>query len=872
MPGKGGPARVVCFLAVLILALIAVAPHVLPGLLEPFVIQKASQTTGVDPLGLSIRSLGFSGIELQDITLGRSLTVNSVSLDYSLASLWDKRLERIRISGVDVTAILTDDGIRIKGVYPVTADRPRDGSGSLSAGSPAAGEWLALLPDVLEIRRAVLNLEYQNHSLPVFVDLTVRADRTAGALSLDGSATVFGRKLDFSAVLDGRPQDRPRHGIPPIAGLNIQACRISTDNVPLALFQDFLDPVVPGFVPGGETDVRVTLAESGWQVSCSGVTLKQPFNADFRNILCLIANENGIWNLSGSLEPHLLQKLSLEADVEAHFGPDLSWGGFFRIKPLDAQPVSFGFGSPADTVSLEEPFADVKAAGKGKTGKMDVALGAASLRIGAATLGVSTKTIAATGSGTIDLTPAGSGVRLDMSSQILGVLLTSPGGTATLPDIRVPGKFFLSRDFHPSLSLNPRIQGAGIKIREPAAQIRDIQVFLPCSWPLDPNQAPGRFSAGDILLNTASMASVSGSIRQSSDGLGLGGTLSVNGLTRPGVPGIDVSFSGQGHLREGESSSARLDFSAGPVLIRSGDLKPLPGIKGAAFSLDLAFQGSADWDGRRLDGRARMDVANGEIHVDERKLSLKGITTSLDLVDAIHPRSAPGQVLTIREAAVGDIRVSGVRAVYTLESAGSLLVESAGFNWCGGNVSSQAMRVSSGVDDYSMALYCDRLNLSEILRQIGSFQAEGDGSLNGRIPIRYSQGNLSFEDGFLYSTPGMGGTIKVSGADVLLSGIPKDSVQYSQIDLAREALRNYRYDWARLHLNTRGDTLSVTMEFDGKPENRLPFIYKKEINGFVRIDGSSPGSNFQGIKIDVNLDLPFNRFLKFGTGLNQLFK
>jgi hypothetical protein len=97
-------------------------------------------------------------------------------------------------------------------------------------------------------------------------------------------------------------------------------------------------------------------------------------------------------------------------------------------------------------------------------------------------------------------------------------------------------------------------------------------------------------------------------------------------------------------------------------------------------------------------------------------------------------------------------------------------------------------------------------------------------------------------------------------------------VQHTQIDLAREALRHYRYDWARLHFDTSGETLSVKMEFDGKPENPLPFVYRKEAGGFVRVDASSPGSRFQGIRIDVNLDLPFNRFFRMGSDLNQLLR
>jgi hypothetical protein len=62
------------------------------------------------------------------------------------------------------------------------------------------------------------------------------------------------------------------------------------------------------------------------------------------------------------------------------------------------------------------------------------------------------------------------------------------------------------------------------------------------------------------------------------------------------------------------------------------------------------------------------------------------------------------------------------------------------------------------------------------------------------------------------------------------------------------------------------------MQLDGKPAKLLPFEYKKDIGSFVRVDASSPGSRFQGIKMDVNLKLPFNQVMKFGNIIKTIFK
>ncbi|MBF0112306.1 MAG: YdbH domain-containing protein, partial [Desulfamplus sp.] len=225
---------------------------------------------------------------------------------------------------------------------------------------------------------------------------------------------------------------------------------------------------------------------------------------------------------------------------------------------------------------------------------------------------------------------------------------------------------------------------------------------------------------------------------------------------------------------------------------------------------------------------------------------------------------------------IKDLKISNAAIRYSIEStpnsSPSLLIENALFDWCDGKVISESIRIPSKNGDYNISLFCDRLKLSSLLKQVGNFEAEGDGTLNGRIPISILGGNITFNNGFLYSTPGKGGNIKVSDSDKLTAGIAKDTPQFNQLDLAKEALKNYRYEWARFGFNTKGEELLVKMEFDGKPQNTLPFVYKKELGSFIRVSADKSGSNFQGIKIDVNLQLPFNRVLKFGNKINKKVK
>jgi hypothetical protein len=98
---------------------------------------------------------------------------------------------------------------------------------------------------------------------------------------------------------------------------------------------------------------------------------------------------------------------------------------------------------------------------------------------------------------------------------------------------------------------------------------------------------------------------------------------------------------------------------------------------------------------------------------------------------------------------------------------------------------------------------------------------------------------------------------------MLTQGIPAGTPQFAQVDLAREALKDYKYNWARLGLRSQGQDVVLRLQFDGKPANPLPFVYKKSLGRFVRIKVGMEGSRFQGIGLDVNLKLPLNRLLQY---------
>ncbi|MBT8340547.1 MAG: hypothetical protein KJP07_11090, partial [Desulfatitalea sp.] len=134
----------------------------------------------------------------------------------------------------------------------------------------------------------------------------------------------------------------------------------------------------------------------------------------------------------------------------------------------------------------------------------------------------------------------------------------------------------------------------------------------------------------------------------------------------------------------------------------------------------------------------------------------------------------------------------------------------------------------------------------------------GDGSLNGRVPVRWEKDQLSFNDGFLYSTPGQSGTLRLNG----MKGLAPGSRQQVQLDIATEALRDYTYDWAILRLGAQKEHLILSLELAGKPNRPLPFTVDPQTGNFKQTPGQAL-ADFERIGITINFNTPFNAIMKY---------
>ena len=390
--------------------------------------------------------------------------------------------------------------------------------------------------------------------------------------------------------------------------------------------------------------------------------------------------------------------------------------------------------------------------------------------------------------------------------------------------------------------------------------IRGIDVKMPFGLPIMDTQPVGTFRAKALRWHTYEKGRVKGDLVQTKGRLEINARYSSQ--LRPGLQ-MDVNgwigqaggrlaveippYQPEKEIDLGQFVSSAAGFSAKGSLAGTGDFKIEPdGLKGSAL----------------------ITITNASLSQKDDALSIEGVSASLLMPQLPDLRSAPRQPLSADHIQLGEISAHDFNAFFQIEPPGTLFIEKADVQWCNGGIHTQSIRLHPDKQDIELTLFANQLNLAQVLEQLGVTEGEGEGAVNGRIPLRLHEGMPIFDNGFLYSTPGQGGTIHLRDTNSLLQGMPREAPQFIQLDIATEALKDYTYDWARLSLNSENDILKVGLKLKGKPNKLLPFTYDKETEQFRRINGE-PIAEFQEIGFDLNFSSSLSQILQYKKMLNK---
>ena len=407
------------------------------------------------------------------------------------------------------------------------------------------------------------------------------------------------------------------------------------------------------------------------------------------------------------------------------------------------------------------------------------------------------------------------------------------------------------------------LQDCAVVLHESTTAIRQWQFDARISLPRPPLSSaksgrPGSLEIATVLSKEKHLFTLKAELELADKALTIMGT-----ATSPLVPDLRLHFTAVSDAHS--TFNLKAEIPEGPFAISSPapfvDLPP-------GLHLNGRLQGKASFSlgPDQARGTASLQVQQGQIEMPEEKIALKGINLALTLPALPLLHSSPGQLLTVDTMDIGALRFAETRVHFHLQDLRTIFIEKARLAWCGGQVESDSLTLSTEMKKLNTVLSCDHLDLTQLLSQLGINDSYGQGSLNGRLPLTISSAGIEFDDGFLFSTPGEHGRLRFSDTDTLRQGMPALD-RAASLDYAMDALQDFSYNGLRLNFNTTGNDLLITMQLDGKPTAPLPYGYK---NGQIVKATTGPGLQHP-IQLDVNFHLPSAEIFRFGKNI-QTFR
>ena len=902
--------------ALLVLAFIAAVPPWLEKSLVPDLVAKA----GIHDFSWQIRTVGLSKADFGGIRVGglgdEAATVASVQLDYSLSGLFDRTLDRVRISGVDLRFEVENGKVEFPGIdIEILSGKgePRSKTRSDETTPPA---WQV---GQIELENAVVHCRFEGMPFHLPVDLAIRSmDSNFEKAKIECTLLPFGSPIEITmesyerfaratvvcSVRDFPPENALRLLGRPLAMdldgvLNLDAnAEISLRPFGLVsghirIESDDFKAYSRSAIFGASIDQKesMSLSASGggekWKISLSGLSVLSPAHLELEKFDAEIHMDgNRTESCFGAATV-----LRSAGDGSYQFEPPIrrKWAGTLKYdkgekwrlemenSPGDAEKEArSGKGwhrvrFDGNDLRVLLPPIQIFCDGDVQGNKIAVDLQSSDIGVDAGLVSASLPSLVAKAEFKQPDTNQPRQAQKNALTFSLKLSDTEMHGGSTevrLDEIRLSGNL-------PDLSEEPirveselKISGGRAKDSLFDASVEGVHFNLPLVWPPEEKAKRGTLKIDGLVLGGRKIGAVSANVGQTGEGGAFEGVFQC-----PLLPGLAADFKGFA-LKGRAGLETRVDFGVKNFRIGPDfDLGKLsPAAKGMLIEGSFSLEGEYQHTGSATKTGLQAKVEDLTFSMQEPSVLVQGVSIDFAVPDLFSLRSLPNQKLSFASAAAGNIQASDGVVFFRMDSPDSFSIEKTTFKWCGGNVDTNAAKIAIPLKQLDLTLYCDRLNLARVLKQLGGVKGEGEGAVNGRIPVTYKNGGFAFHDGFLYSTPGEGGVIRLAETDAIMSGIPKGTPQFAQLDLAREALKNYDYQWAKINIGTEKDALHLNLKLDGKPVGTLPFRYDEQFGGFARVEAGSPGSNFQGIRLDVNFTLPLDEVLKYGMGIKGMLE
>ncbi len=283
--------------------------------------------------------------------------------------------------------------------------------------------------------------------------------------------------------------------------------------------------------------------------------------------------------------------------------------------------------------------------------------------------------------------------------------------------------------------------------------------------------------------------------------------------------------------------------------------KIFPGLEGVEITGKCSGRAEVSCRDGQMHSSATISVNEALLKKQDADLAIDGINGQIEITDLNKFTSKPSQEIRFKSLKAGILSLKDGKLNFQIESPDILLIEQFAAEWCGGKLYSNALRLGSDPRSSRLLLFCDGIGLANLLGQLGFADGSGSGTLSGRLPLQYNGKGLILKSGFLHTDSEKGNKLTLAKTGSLLNGIDKGAAEYTQLDLAAEALKDFEYKWARLNLATDRGRLEVKMQIDGSPVKPLPFVYDQARKSYIRTDKGSEKLPELSLNIDKTVPL-----------------
>jgi len=892
----------------------------IPTYVESKLLPEIAQKAGIRNYACDVRKIGFFGADFGAVRIGSDehpvLSIASIQIDYSPGELYRKTVKRTILNGAELFCEYKNGELNIrnfdvKNLVAKFESSKNTGSTVNTSQAVSIGR--------LEIRNSVVVFEYKGKTLRLPIELEIDPVKTD--------------RNDFKGVLRLYPRGQEIVFAANIQTIKKQILlKMNALKVHLDRFTDFTS-LVPGLALSGEVDIdgeasfqvepfefisasalcqfrnpeftynnfvlksfqttrkgkrpfKIEIKGTGgreWKIFGSAVSAVSPLPFHATDMNCELKMLENAVTVSGDLNiaseelnhhkitfAKVLEPFNVKGNYSAKLEKNGKWEFRIHHTPKDTSRASLKtckFRIHDIDIVSNLPFIDVSGKGEHANGAITFKLDAPHVKTTAKFGTVQIPSVSLNGETRFNPSLKEKRPVTTFRLNTSDTSLTLASTKIKLPIVTVGGKLWGGKDHALNFHGLVKFKNSSLSDSKFKTKIDGINGIIPLKWPLKHTGKEGGYFVKRFLWQGRNLGSVKGTVRQTATGFVFKGA-HKNLILK----GLSLYINGSTKILSRNDYEAGIHFQTGHYKT-SADIdlgKFFSVAKGATFNGETEIEGDIIFNRTGIKSPARIRLNNATVALNEKDAKIEGIQLTLHLTDLFNMTSAPKQVIRFKNASLGALNVSNGKIEFQVESDRSFFIENSSFKWCGGHVYSPAVRIYPKTKDYYLIMYCDRLNLPMILEQLGGVNAEGIGTVNGRLPIEVKNGKIRFSDGFLFSTPGDGGKIHVIGTEMLTAGIPRNTPQYVQLELAREALKDYDYDWAKLNLKTEGDNAVLRLQLNGKPSKPLPFAYNKEIGGFAKVDAGSKGSIFQGIRLDINFRVPLDKILHYKDILDMI--